>query len=424
MPRTPLFYGLSHIGQVFSLSWSQKIGSCSVFDSNKFLLKKFQNNFFTNEEPDLKELNKDKKYKIHISKNKNSIKEHNVIFFTIDTPLNTHGKPILNKINKELKELIKLCEKNTKIIFLSQVNPGFIKEFIKKNKVIIFKKIQIIYMVDTLKMGEAIDKFLKPKQLIFGTDKKNIYFLKEFFKKFRCEKFFFSHTEAETIKMSINLYLAFSVSFANSLDFFCKKFGFSFSKIINPLRNDDRIGKNSYIMPSLGFSGGHLERDIHYLKKISPNPLVKKIFTNFELLNIKRKNILNSIINKKFKNKDNIKILILGGSYKQNSFSMVNSIYSELFIDKKKYDIEIYDYKFDLSNNKLLKTSIDLKKSLQENSIYIFNYLDYKNKNKLINHLKKNNKKFLININKEENSFFHKMSNCQNIFDMPINKSN
>ncbi|MDB3895635.1 hypothetical protein N9324_06135, partial [Candidatus Pelagibacter sp.] len=252
MPRTPLFYGLSHIGQVFSLSWSQKIGSCSVFDSNKFLLKKFQNNLFTNEEPDLKELNKDKKYKIHISKNKNSIKEHNVIFFTIDTPLNTHGKPILNKINKELKELIKLCEKNTKIIFLSQVNPGFLKEFIKKNKVIIFKKIQIIYMVDTLKMGEAIDKFLKPKQLIFGTDKKNIYFLKEFFKKFRCEKFFFSHTEAETIKMSINLYLAFSVSFANSLDFFCKKFGFSFSKIINPLRNDDRIGKNSYIMPSLG----------------------------------------------------------------------------------------------------------------------------------------------------------------------------
>jgi hypothetical protein len=70
MPRTPLFYGLSHIGQVFSLSWSQKIGSCSVFDSNKFLLKKFQNNFFTNEEPDLKELNKDKKFKIHISKNK------------------------------------------------------------------------------------------------------------------------------------------------------------------------------------------------------------------------------------------------------------------------------------------------------------------------------------------------------------------
>lgn len=424
MPRTPLFYGLSHIGQVFSLSWSQKIGSCSVFDSKKLVLKKFQNNFFTNEEPDLQELYEDKKYKIHILKNRNLIKEHNVIFFTIDTPLNTHGKPILNKINKELKELIKLCEKNTKIIFLSQVNPGFLKEFIKKNKVIIFKKIQIIYMVDTLKMGEAIDKFLKPKQLIFGTDKKNIYFLKEFFKKFRCEKFFFSHTEAETIKMSINLYLAFSVSFANSLDFFCKKFGFSFSKIINPLRNDDRIGKNSYIMPSLGFSGGHLERDIYYLKKFSPNPLIKKIFANFELLNIKRKNILNSIINKKFKNKDNIKILILGGSYKQNSFSMVNSIYSELFINKKKYDIEIFDYKFDLTNNKLFKTSIDLKRSLQKNSIYIFNYLDNKNKNKLINHLNKNSKKFLININSGENDFFHKMSNCQNIFDLPVNKSN
>jgi UDPglucose 6-dehydrogenase len=424
MQKAPLFYGLSHIGQVFSLSWSQKIGSCSVYDSNASSLKKFKNNLFTNEEPDLKELNKYKKYKVHILKNKNLIKENDVVFFSIDTPLDIRGKPILNKINKELKELIKLCKINTKIIFLSQVNPGFIKKFTQKNKIIISKKIQIIYMVDTLKMGEAIDKFLKPRQLIFGTDKKNVYFLKEFFRKFKCEKFFFTHTEAETIKMSINLYLAFSVSFANSMDFFCKKFGFSFSKIINPLRNDDRIGKNSYIMPSLGFSGGHLERDIFYLKKISPNPLIKKIFANFELLNDKRKNIFSSIINKKFKNKDKIKILILGGSYKQSSFSMVNSIYSELLINKKKYDIEVFDYKFDLTKNKLFKTSIDLKKSLQENSIYIFNYLDGKNKKILINHLNKNKKKFLININVKENNFFHKMNNSQNIFDVPLDKSN
>jgi hypothetical protein len=103
---------------------------------------------------------------------------------------------------------------------------------------------------------------------------------------------------------------------------------------------------------------------------------------------------------------------------------MVNSIYSELLINKKKYDIEVFDYKFDLTKNKLFKTSIDLKKSLQENSIYIFNYLDGKNKKILINHLNKNKKKFLININVKENNFFHKMNNSQNIFDVPLDKSN
>ena len=38
----PVFFGLSHIGQVFSLCWSKKIGSCYVFDSNNKLLNLFK----------------------------------------------------------------------------------------------------------------------------------------------------------------------------------------------------------------------------------------------------------------------------------------------------------------------------------------------------------------------------------------------
>ena len=253
MPQTPLFYGLSHIGQVFSLSWAHKISACSVYDDNKFLLDKFQKNFFTDEEPNLKKLYKNKKYKIETLQSQNEIQKYNTIFFSIDTPLDNKGAPILSKIYIELNNLIKYCKKNTKIIFLSQVYPGFTKKFIKKNKVIEKKKLEIIYMVDTLKMGEAIEKFLKPKQLIFGTEEKNKVYLINLFKKFNCEKFFFTHTEAEFIKMSINLYLAFSVTFANTLDFISRDFNFSFSKIIEPLTNDIRIGQNSYIPPSLEY---------------------------------------------------------------------------------------------------------------------------------------------------------------------------
>ena len=51
----PLFYGLSHIGQVFSILWSNKISSCSVFEDNKKLYRQFKKNFFSDEEPNLKE---------------------------------------------------------------------------------------------------------------------------------------------------------------------------------------------------------------------------------------------------------------------------------------------------------------------------------------------------------------------------------
>ena len=344
----PLFYGLSHIGQVFSLLWSQKIGPCLVFDNNKNLLKKFENKDFTDEEPDLKKFKK-KGYKIKIIKNKNLISKHNIIFFTKDTPLDFNGNPQIKKIENELKELILLSKKKTKIIFLSQVYPGFLNKIYKKNEIIKKKKLEIIYMVDTLKMGNSVNEFLKPKQLIFGIkNKKNILFLKKIFKKFNCEKFFFSHVEAEIIKMSINLYLAFSVNFANIMDFFCNEFNFSFSKILNPLKNDNRIGKESYIHPSLGLSGGHLERDMSYISNISKNFLIKKVFLNFKKLNIKRKKILMENIKKNYKTKRAYKILIFGISYKENSYSIINSIFNEMFKNKNNFSIEVFDYKFPL----------------------------------------------------------------------------
>lgn len=417
----PLFYGLSHIGQVFSILWSNKISSCSVYENNKKLYIKFKQKKFSDEEPTLKKAFLKKKYKIHLLKNKNFISQYSLIFFTIDTPLDINGKPSIKTIERQLSKLISLSGINTKIIFLSQVYPGFLEKFYKKNKEIIKKKIQIIYMVDTLVMGDALNKFLKPKQLIFGiSNQNNILYLKNLFKDFKCKKFFFNFTEAEIVKMSINLYLAFSVNFANIMDSFCNEFGFSFSKIINPLRNDNRIGTKAYIQPSLGLSGGHLERDIHYIKKSTKKKIIKKIFSSFEDLNIQRKRILVNII-KKINNKKNKKILILGISYKKNSFSVINSIFSELFKNKNK--IEVFDTSFKITSNNIYNVSDNLKKSLQNNYLYIFNYLDEYNKNLLINYLINNPSKYLININNKEISNFYKIKNCINIFESPIKNS-
>ena len=60
----PLFLGLSHIGQVFSIGWSKKIGKCAVFDFNTDSLKNYKNQNFSNEERNLKYINlKKKKYR-------------------------------------------------------------------------------------------------------------------------------------------------------------------------------------------------------------------------------------------------------------------------------------------------------------------------------------------------------------------------
>ena len=63
----PLFCGLTHVGQVFSIGWTEKIGNCAVFDFEKKKLENFKNFKVTNEEPSLKRIFKKKlqKNRIH-----------------------------------------------------------------------------------------------------------------------------------------------------------------------------------------------------------------------------------------------------------------------------------------------------------------------------------------------------------------------
>ena len=90
-------------------------------------------------------------------------------------------------------------------------------------------------------MGNSKQRFLYPKQLIFGANKDSTNIIKKLFVKFNCKKYIFKIKEAELIKMSINLYLFFSVSFSNVIDDFARRKKINFLKILNVLKNDPRI---------------------------------------------------------------------------------------------------------------------------------------------------------------------------------------
>ena len=87
--------------------------------------------------------------------------------------------------------------------------------------------------------------------------------------------------------MAINIYLSFSVTFANIIDDLCRQYSSNYSEIIQSLKNDNRIGQKAYINPSLGFAGGHLERDLFYLNEITRNKIIKKLIKNILSFNNK-----------------------------------------------------------------------------------------------------------------------------------------
>ena len=86
------------------------------------------------------------------------------------------------------------------------------------------------------------------------------------------------------------------------------------------LRLDKRIGKYAYLNPSLGLSGGNLERDVSNIKK-----LIKKYKIDTSLINSwnkisnLRKDWITNVLTKLSKKNINLKkISMLGLSYKVN----------------------------------------------------------------------------------------------------------
>ena len=398
-PYKPLFLGLSHLGQVFSVSWAKKIGKCLVYDFDNKQLEIFKKKKYTIEEPSL---NLIKTKNIEFLNYDEDIKKNNLIFFTYDTPINEkNGDPNLSSIEKNLKKLLSIkFNKKTFIFVLSQVYPGFMDNIVKKYKH--NKNVKLYYMVDTLRMGTAINNFLNPEQLVFGSEGRENKIVKLLFKKCKCQKYIYSYKEAELIKISLNIYLFFSVSFANVIDQLGMDNNIIFSKVIQNLRNDNRIGKYSYVNPSIGVSGGHLERDIQYFKKINKNNISKNILSLMLKFNDYRKKIIDREISKKIKKKIK-KILIIGNSYKENSYSTVNSPFKFL-LNKRNYQIYAFDDCFKLKEKKNIKV-INNTNNLGIFDVVIYNYSKPKNKIKVMNYFlkKRNNYLFNISLNRRNN---------------------
>ena len=115
----PLFLGLTHVGQVFSIGWSEKVGKCAVYDFQKNLVKKFKKYEVTNEEPSLKKYLKKNYRKIYFCQSNEDIKKYKTIFLTIDTPLTSNGKPKIKKILITLKKAVNYFGKNCNLIITS-----------------------------------------------------------------------------------------------------------------------------------------------------------------------------------------------------------------------------------------------------------------------------------------------------------------
>ncbi len=290
--------GLGYVGTANAIALSQYFQVlCVDIDDNKVekinarkspISEKFLQNFL-----------KSKNLNIKAKKNTKGVYKNSKIIVlaaptNYDPEKNFFDTSILEKIIQDIKN-----ENDEAIIVVRSTIPvGFIDEMNNR-----FSCKNIIFCPEFLREGNSLQDTLAPSRFITGGDKEagkkvfNIF--KETFTN-NPEYIHMPSTEAESVKLFANTYLAMRVAFFNELDSFSFERGLNTKKIIEGVCKDERIG-DGYNNPSFGYGGYCLPKD------------TKQLLANYK--NIPSK-IIEGVINSNANRKDFLSEKLLKENFK------------------------------------------------------------------------------------------------------------
>lgn len=161
--------------------------------------------------------------------------------------------------------------KNPRIVIKSTIPVGYTKSLIEK-----YNNNRIMFSPEFLREGNTIHDHLYPSRLIVGHSSNPIDavefldLLNDITVNKNSSCYSIGVSEAESIKLFANAYLASRVAFFNELDSFAENNNLSSKEIIEGISSDPRIGE-FYNNPSFGYGGYCLPKDtrqlLHHFKE-------------------------------------------------------------------------------------------------------------------------------------------------------------
>ena len=325
--------GLWHLGCVLTSVWSKLGNKVIGFDFENEIINNLNKGIAPIYEPNLEDSLRSSldKNLLKFTNNINELSECDFIFITYDTPVDENDIPDTTILNKAINEIKFFLKDYCTIIVSSQTPVGFssnLELLVKEAN----KSIELIVSPENLRLGEAIECYLKPGRIIIGSSntiaKNNA---NKLFSQLNTELLHMTLESAEVVKHGINSFLATSIVFANQIADICEIKNANVIDVIKGLKSDPRIGEKAYLVPGIGFSGGTLGRDLQVLKKTVESDSIDINF--FELIHQINNNRKFSIINKVKKYLNGIKdknIAILGLTYKPGTSTLRRSLPLEI----------------------------------------------------------------------------------------------
>lgn len=320
--------GVGRLGICFALLLEKAGYNIVASDIDKDYVDQLNKKQINTHEPSVCEMLKNSVNINFTTSNKEVFEQSKFIYVMVATPSRSDGSYDISAIEQIVDDIQNYdfdCKDKTLVIGCT-VNPGDCN--IIQQKLSLFG-INVLYNPEFIAQGSIIDDLQNSDLvLIGGTNQVIIDEYVKLYSDIQTNKpniCVMSLTAAEIVKISINSFLTFKISFANMIGqaLTLNDLDQDIEPALSAIGNDSRIG-TKYLKYGFGYGGPCLPRDnrslSHYFKKIG---------LNFDVGNVVDKFNQNHVIflteNLIKKNKNNLPFFIESITYKKNSDILVES---------------------------------------------------------------------------------------------------
>ncbi len=330
--------GSGYVGLVASVCFAEMGNSVVCVDIDEKKITKLKEGVVPIYEPGLRDLvlnNLEKGFLRFTTNTKESLKNSEVVFIAVGTPMGDDGSADLKYVLQVAKtigmymihHLIVVDKSTVPIGTADKVRATIQKELDLRNLKLTF---DVVSNPEFLKEGAAIKDFMHPDRVVVGANsERSMKIMKHLYSPFTVRNVRFIGMDirsAEMTKYAANAMLATKISFINEISNICERVGADVNEVRKGIGSDQRIG-NKFIYPGCGYGGSCFPKDIKALIKIANNNgYVPNLITSVEKVNNAQKKILfYKLTNQLGRNLSDKKIAIWGLSFKPETDDMRES---------------------------------------------------------------------------------------------------
>jgi UDPglucose 6-dehydrogenase len=256
-----------------------------------------------------------------------------VLWVAFDTPVDDEDQADVAYVQGQIQMALPFLADGAVVLVSSQMPVGSIRKLEDfAQRYMSEKNLGFACSPENLRLGKALDIFLKPDRIVVGVrNGRTRQVLEKLLSPITEKVEWMSVESAEMTKHAINAFLATSVTFANEIAAICELVGADAKEVERGLKTETRIGPKAYVSPGGPFAGGTLARDIAFLGiEAQLHQLATPLLSAVRPSNDEHKNWVRRKLQQQFGSLSAVTVAIWGLTYKPGTDTLRRSLAVEL----------------------------------------------------------------------------------------------